>query len=167
MLFCQRIQTSANESDYEQIWFTLLESVIRYEKKHDTLLGSYKLKPVKKFILECAKYIIENMISYLPLAVITNKIVNDYGDYRFGDYKAIFITMLELSAYDRDILNTATKLFEHDTYKYANSLLKQKRKYISPDRINYNQMKGTKELDLLKRVENCNLKTEYIMVYTC
>jgi len=164
----------------ETLWFKLLDSVVKPVKDlKDTIIGSKKKKfrstisknidiyitdskegHVKLFLISCAREILDNMIGYVALTSILEKIVKDYGEDKFGDFKSIFITMLDVTSYERSILKSANQLFDDDTFKQVKILLEERKKYLPFKQIIKTQMNKDQQLEHKKRVENCNIKQD-------
>lgn len=56
------------------------------------------------------------MMGYVPIRIIMQKIVRDHSTAPFSDFKQIIIAMLDTYHYERNILETAKRLFDTDHF---------------------------------------------------
>lgn len=86
-------------------------------------LGPAQAAVVRTSFTHLVSYVIENMIGYVPMQQILEKLVQDRGDSRFGDFKPIFTLMLDNYEYELNILATAGQLLKRDTHRAFSALI--------------------------------------------
>jgi hypothetical protein len=77
-------------------------------------------------------HILYNMMGYVALPSILDKIVRDHGSDQFGDFKSIFMSMLDNYRYEQTILKTATRLIQHDMHNTTKELRHVRSKPLAP-----------------------------------
>lgn len=55
------------------------------------------------------KLVLENMMSYVALNTIMQKVVTDHGQSKLDEFRDIFTSMLEVSLYERNILSALAR----------------------------------------------------------
>lgn len=111
-------KSDASDSDTEAGWQR--GSIKEIMKQKQVILS--RLQLLNSFI----QRVIDNMMGYVALPAILKKIVTDHGSDKFGEFKTIFISMLDNYSYEQNILTTANQLFEYDTYRVSKDLFKQR-----------------------------------------
>ena len=81
--------------------------------------------------------IVVSVIVVMMIVVVVNcsvshrlQIVQVNGKDSFGEFKSIFMSMLDVTSYERNILVTANILLESDTHRKAQKLWKMKTKAL-------------------------------------
>jgi predicted RNA-binding Zn-ribbon protein involved in translation (DUF1610 family) len=111
-------KSDASDSDAEAGWHR--GSIKEIMKQKQVILS--RLQLLNSFI----QRVIDNMMGYVALPAILKKIVTDHGSDKFGEFKTIFISMLDNYSYEQNILTTANQLFEYDTYRVSKDLFKRR-----------------------------------------
>jgi hypothetical protein len=91
-------------------------------------LGTVQAAVVRQSFTQLVSYVIENMIGFVPMQQILEKLVQDRGDSRFGDFKPIFTLMLDNYEYELNILATAGQLLKHDTHRAFSALINERKR---------------------------------------
>jgi len=158
---CQRNSARMSESENESVWFKVLDSLVgplnemkgvglayapslkddrRLIRRTKTVAEQMnanldKNERLKRAITLFLKSILESMMGYVALASLVQKVVRDYAQDKFGDFRNIFMSMLDVTSYELNILLTANKLLEEDAYKQFALLVKARRKAVTPENI--------------------------------
>lgn len=109
---------ASEDSDQNANW---QRGSIKEIQKQKTVILS-RLQLLNSFI----QRVIDNMMGYVALPAILKKIVTDHGSDKFGEFKTIFISMLDNYSYEQNILTTANQLFEYDTYRVSKDLFQRR-----------------------------------------
>ena len=70
--------------------------------------------------------ILQNMMGYVTLKSIMDKIVRDHSAAQLADFKSIIVTMFETYNFERNILETAKHLFDGDKFNAVDDMKKIK-----------------------------------------
>jgi len=146
LLFCQKISKMTKKGskdlfldigEIEAHWFRLLDTIT---KPLNVVNADCRLKQIdfpffSRILTLFLKKSLQTMMSALPLATIMKKIVEDNGKDKFGDFKSIFMSMLDVTSYERNILGTANKLLEKDAFEREKELLKTRNLFADSKNI--------------------------------
>ena len=133
----------------EELWFKILDAlmipltmgmssneVVEKEKRRGGFgpqrVASPSLRKLKNSITFFLRQILQNMMGYVELAHILDKIVKDHGRDQFGDFKSIIIAMLETFNYEDNILRTSKKLLGLHMHKLTNAMKQTREKAFCP-----------------------------------
>lgn len=123
---CQTHSCSLEDSIKEKIWFSLFDEVMRpiqslfqeSETENEKKKNIRKYDEAKMFFKNLGSYIINNMVGYVNLTTIIDRMICDplYGASNFGDIKHLMLKMMEICAYEQILLNKTNDLVSNDVY---------------------------------------------------
>uniref|UniRef100_A0A452IY39 Vacuolar protein sorting-associated protein 8 homolog n=1 Tax=Gopherus agassizii TaxID=38772 RepID=A0A452IY39_9SAUR len=111
---CQRNSHSLNQQQREALWFPLLEAVMSPQKlSSSTVLCQYS-EPLKSLTMQ----VLNNMAAFIALPSILQRILQDpvYGRGKLGEIQGLVLGMLDTFNYEQTLLETTTKLLNHDLH---------------------------------------------------
>lgn len=132
IILCKRNSTSLPENESQNLWFRLLDTLVnpmRMIKTKRNRKRAYirhidsedQLPPGIQFVTrvftDCLTKILQSMMGFIPIRIIMQKIVRDHSTAPFSDFKQIIIAMLDTYNYERNILETAKRLFDADHFR--------------------------------------------------
>jgi hypothetical protein len=98
----------------------------------DILVLVYTANVLRQTLTSLISYVLEHMIGHIPMQTILEKLVSDRGDSRFGDFRSIFVRMLDNYAYEQNILETSNQLLRYDTWRaFSADVAQRKRAFRS------------------------------------
>src|SRR3990167_1000308 len=81
---------------------------------------------ISSVFMENLRNVLQNMMGYVPLSLIMQKIARDHGSAHFSDFKPIIMAMLDTYNFENNILLTAKKLFDNDHFRAAKDYKEEK-----------------------------------------
>ncbi len=70
------------------------------------------------------------MMGYVALNSMMQKVVSDHAPSKFGEFRSVFASMLDITLYERHMLTSASKLFQVDMFKQQTLLLQSRRRLV-------------------------------------
>ncbi|XP_063227477.1 vacuolar protein sorting-associated protein 8 homolog [Bacillus rossius redtenbacheri] len=106
---CQRASASLDERARQEMWFSLLECVMRPQR--DPARDSRELKDLTQQLLMC-------MSSHVSLPAMLQFILKDpaYTGGKFGDIRELMMGMLSNSCYEETLLQVTSRLLSSDLH---------------------------------------------------
>jgi len=155
---CARHSNTILEKESETLWFQVLDSVSRPLARYKTMpveqqgpgqTGPQGARPgmrargapvvkadrLRRGFTLLVQLTLQNMMGHLPLAVIVQKMVADSGKESFGSFRNIFMSMLDVTSYERNILHTTNRLLDGDVFLQAKELMKWRTKAFAPTNV--------------------------------
>jgi len=155
---CQRNSQTIQEKESEELWFRVLDAISLPLNKYKNAGPEQPEKAgpqqphmqnrmgPRRFVVKgerlkrgytlLVQMILQNMMGHLPLAAIVQKMVADNGKENFGGFRNIFMSMLDVTSYERNILQTANKLLESDVYAQTAELYKCRAQPFAIEKVN-------------------------------
>ena len=144
LALCKRsAKESGRNENNEEIWFTVVHSLLKQFNKFkmDNLSSSFTLKSYqvyfKNLMLYYLRETVTNMVGYVKLTRILEKLVNEHGEEQFGDFREIVMDILDTINYEKRTLSSVIKLLGADTHKNLQVLYNQSSKKNSKNMLTF------------------------------
>ncbi|KAL5005898.1 hypothetical protein ScPMuIL_017056 [Solemya velum] len=117
---CQRSSRMMDEAEREKLWFPLMETMMKPQRKLKNLDDKQVLDDFK----EATHYVLNSMMGYIALPAILQKIMQDpaYSTGKFGEVRELIMGMLETYNYEQTLMKTCKNLMNHDLHVHMKSL---------------------------------------------
>eukprot|EP01130_Rhizamoeba_saxonica_P008254 TRINITY_DN3334_c0_g1_i1.p1 TRINITY_DN3334_c0_g1~~TRINITY_DN3334_c0_g1_i1.p1 ORF type:complete len:1330 (-),score=304.47 TRINITY_DN3334_c0_g1_i1:81-3971(-) len=176
--FCKRNSQKLDDAESEALWFELLDAFVirikdyRGEVFSNPLSKGSRRREVYKIskgidiksanIIEAltlfVRYILENLMGKVRMDTIMKKVVEDHKHDCFGDFKNIFVSMLDITQYQKNILKTAHKVLEDDAFKQSRILLQNRKRAFQPENVKVRKPDEERtEFEQSRRIRGCEL----------
>ncbi|XP_048390775.1 vacuolar protein sorting-associated protein 8 homolog isoform X1 [Stegostoma tigrinum] len=111
---CQRNSHSLNQQQREALWFPLLEAVMSTKKLLKVGSSNHALASLKHL----TKQVLNSMTGFIALPSILQRILQDpmYAKGKLGEIQTLILGMLDTFNYEQTLLETTTKLLNHDLH---------------------------------------------------
>ncbi|XP_059091837.1 vacuolar protein sorting-associated protein 8 homolog [Tigriopus californicus] len=108
---CQRSASHLPGAKVEQLWFSILDSLLSRQR---TIQNGKKIQGFKEVI----KHVVNSTIGHLPLRSVIGKILQDpaYQSGSFGEIKGFLLEMLEMYHYEETLLKSTVELVQADVH---------------------------------------------------
>ena len=165
---CQR-NSSKEKKDNSQMWFQILDRMVTPSvqsragtRTRQTMaaarsgtslpginIPSLKTKQTFNFLM---REVLRQMMMYVALPAILDKIVRDHARSEFAEFKDVIYNMLDTYHYESSILGLANRVLERDMFE-ATSALKKRRLKVSAKKKRKEKKREEKKRKEKKRKE--------------
>lgn len=172
----QRYTGKVAESLLQSAWFALLDALVeplnRHKPSKEPAISSSRngsrLLRYRRVLLSHIRRALEAMVGHVALASLIQRLITDHSDSTVGDFRSIFLALVEGSSYEQATLVEMTQLLAHEEFNRLQQLYVARHLPVAPtgetvDKVNW----GWKRLKSREEIEfdRNGMSFEYSMIH--
>jgi hypothetical protein len=122
---CQRSSRRLPASDRQQLWFTILELLMKQNQELDAVAdGGAEIGDLGLFFRSLLSVALNGMVGHISLPLVLEKIVREHSEASIGEYRDILDAFMSMYTFEQSLLDTSKRLVADDLFQGEGLLLK-------------------------------------------